>query len=98
MIRKMLLPVALAAATGLAAASAQASDDGDEMAASAPRAEWMSVDAIAAKLKDKGYTVREIEAERNGYEVEMTSADGMRVKAYLDPMTGEPMERRGDLD
>ncbi|MCW2309068.1 PepSY domain-containing protein [Rhodobium gokarnense] len=98
MIRKFVLPLALAAATGLAAASAEASDDGDEMAASTPRAEWMSVDAIAAKLKAKGYTVSEIEAERHGYEVEMTSADGMRVKAYLDPMTGEPMQRRGDDD
>jgi hypothetical protein len=87
---------ALAIATGLIAAGAQASDDDDRrMGNTPPRSEWMSVSDLAQKLETRGYTVHEIESEHGVYDVEMTDANGMRVEAYLHPVTGEPIQRRG---
>lgn len=51
--------------------------------------EWMSVSDVAQKLEGLGYTVREIDRERDVYEVEVTDANGLRLEAYLDPRTGE---------
>jgi hypothetical protein len=52
----------------------------------------MSVAALAQKLEAQGYTVREIERDDGYYEVEMTDANGLRVEAYLDPRTGDPVD------
>ncbi|KRS15679.1 PepSY domain-containing protein [Roseovarius indicus] len=91
-----LAATAIAVAAGLAAAGAQASDDdGARMTNMPPRAEWMSVAELAQKLEAQGYTVHEIETDDGVYDVEMTNADGMRVEAYLHPVTGEPLPRRG---
>ncbi|MEQ9258639.1 MAG: PepSY domain-containing protein [Roseovarius sp.] len=91
-----LAATAFAIAAGLAAVSAQASEDeGRILAETPPASEWMSVAELAQKLEAQGYTVREIEMEHGVYDVEMTDANGMRVEAYLHPVTGEPVERRG---
>ncbi|MBY6202855.1 PepSY domain-containing protein [Maritalea mobilis] len=58
--------------------------------------ERMSVSEIAAMLEDQGYTIVEIEFERNRYDVEMIDANGMRVEAYLNPVTGEVLPYRDD--
>ena len=39
-------------------------------------------------LEGQGYTVREIELERGRYDVEMIDGKGMKVEAYLNPVTG----------
>jgi hypothetical protein len=48
----------------------------------------MSVSAVAQMLEAKGYVVREIDTERGAYEVEAIDANGMRVEAYVHPVTG----------
>jgi uncharacterized membrane protein YkoI len=56
----------------------------------------MSIAQIATMLEEQGYTVLEIELERGRYDVEMIDANGMRVEAYLDAVTGAvlPYARR----
>ena len=89
MTRTILFTAALASAVGMFTLGAQAQQ-------SAPQP--MGVKQIATMLEEQGYTVREIELERNRYEVKMTDANGMRVKAYLDAATGEVLPYRDDDD
>lgn len=89
------LLTAIAGGAGLAA-SAQASDDDNRYGAGAPPlTEWMSIADLATALEAQGYRVLEIEREHNAWDVEMIDANGMRVEAYLDPLTGETLSRRG---
>ena len=92
----------IAAAAILFALAAQASDDDRAGTGHAPpRAEWMSVADLAGRLEAQGYTIHELEAERSAWEVEMTDANGMTVKAYLHPVTGEVLpddDYHGDDD
>jgi hypothetical protein len=88
-MRKTLL---IATAFATAAGAALASDDRDDRRqplTDVPRSEWMSVSEVAQRLEAQGYRVREIDSERGAYEVEATDANGMRVEAYVHPVTGE---------
>ncbi|MGM0585243.1 MAG: PepSY domain-containing protein [Pseudomonadota bacterium] len=87
------LPLAAFAAAAALAGAALASQD-DRPRAAAPQAEWMSVSEIAAKLEAQGYQVHEIEREDGGYEVEAFDANGLRMEAWIDPVTGEPARGR----
>lgn len=66
------------------------------------QARTLTIAEIATRLEAQGYTVREIELERGVYEVEMTDRNGMRVKAYLDAVSGNVLpygdDDRGDTD
>jgi len=59
---------------------------------SPPRSEWMSLAALTAKLESQGYSIREIETEDGVYQLEMIDPQGLRVEAYLNPVTGEALE------
>mgnify|MGYP006283915053 CR=1 FL=1 len=106
MMRTLLIAggVGLMALAGVSAWPVLASDDarttGDDddavAARSVPADEWMPASAVARKLEDQGYTVREIERDDGAYEVEVTDADGMRMEAYLDPRTGEVLRQEDD--
>jgi hypothetical protein len=97
MIRTIPFATGLATAAALFALGAQAADDTRPRAQDAPpRAEWMSIADLAAKLEAQGYTIREIEVERGAYDVELTDGNGMKVEAYLHPVTGEPLPRGDD--
>ena len=89
-------PTILIAATaiGLFALGAQAQDTSTQPQSGAR----MSMAQIATMLEDQGYTVLEIELERDRYDVEMIDANGMRVEAYLNAATGEVMPYRDDDD
>jgi uncharacterized membrane protein YkoI len=90
MTRTILFTAALATAAGLFALGAPASEnERTRLQDVPPRAEWMSIADLAAKLEAQGYTIREIEVERGAYDVEMTDANGMKVEAWLHPVTGE---------
>ena len=88
-MRKTLL---IATAFATAAGAALASDDRDDRRqplTDVPRSAWMSVSEVAQRLEAQGYRVREIDSERAAYEVDATDANGMRVEAYVHPVTGE---------
>jgi hypothetical protein len=79
------------AAVLLALGPAAAQTDAPGTTRAEPPAGWMSLGAIAARLEGQGYLVREIEADRDGYEVKAIDPAGQRVEADLDPATGEPL-------
>ena len=77
---------AILVAGGIASAQTVRTDD----SINAPRAGWMRIGEIAAKLEGQGYRVLGIEIDDGVYEVKAVDANGMRVEADLDPSTGEP--------
>lgn len=81
---------------GLAAASDNRGDRDDRPGAGvdAPRSQWMSIGEVARKFESMGYTIREIEVDDGVYEVDGTDANGLRVEAYVHPVTGEILPRR----
>lgn len=94
MKRTILFSAALASATGMFALVANAQQDTTQ----APQPQRMSVAQIATMLEDQGYTVREIELERGRFDVEMIDSKGMKLEAYLDPVTGAVLPYRDDDD
>jgi len=97
MTRTILFAAALATAASGFTAGAQASDDDNRRFGDMPpRSEWMSVSALAQKLEAQGYVIREIDTDYGVYEVEMIDGNGMRVEAYIHPVTGETVRGRWD--
>ena len=91
-MRKFIL-LAVAATPLALAAPAFASDD-ETRCPAIDADEWLPMGEIEAKLGGMGYRVREIERERNCYEVEGTDANGAEFEAYVNPKTGEIVPRR----
>ena len=85
-----------AAATGNQAAnSGNAAPAATPAAATAPVAQsnWMSPKDVQTKLEAAGYTdFREIEREKNKYEVKATDPQGQRVELDVDPVTGDVLK------
>lgn len=98
----LLFSAALATTVGLFALGALAQSGGAPAPASEQASEQigprMSIAQIATLLEDQGYTVLEIERERNRFDVEMIDADGKRVHAYMHPVTGAVLRDRDDDD
>jgi len=96
-MKKTLLATILIATTAVGFA-VNAATDVSNPAASAP-VTWMPVADVVAKLESQGYQVLEIEREDGRYyEVEMRDANGLKVEAYLDARTGEPLSKKYDTD
>ena len=93
MKRTILFTASLATAVGLFALGASAQDQ-----TQVQTQDRMSIAQIATMLEDQGYSVLEIELERGRYDVEMIDANGMRVEAYLDAVTGAVLPYRDDDD
>jgi hypothetical protein len=74
------LTLAVFACAGMAQAS--------EICKAHDAAQWMSKDAITAKVTSMGYDVRKVQEEDGCWEVKGTK-DGKRVEAYFDPVTAE---------
>lgn len=94
MTRTILFATSLATAVGLFALGANAQQQNAE----AQTQQRMSVAQVATMLEQQGYRILEIELERNRYDVEMIDANGMRVEAYLNPVTGAVLPYRDDDD
>lgn len=48
---------------------------------------------IAARLEGQGFLIREMERERDGFEVKATDRDGREVKLLVDAATGQVQRR-----
>ncbi|WP_435750462.1 PepSY domain-containing protein [Thauera sp. AutoDN2] len=58
--------------------------------APAAQSSWMSIKDVLDKLEAAGYTdFREIEREKNKYEVKATDPQGQRVELDIDPLSGD---------
>lgn len=91
-MRKLLI-LAIAAAPLALAVPAMASDD-DVRCPEVPAGEWLSLGEIEGRLQAMGYQVREIERERNCYEFEGIDANGAKVEGYVNPRSGELVQRQ----
>ena len=59
----------------------------------ATQSNWMSLKDVQTKLEAAGYTdFREIEREKNKYEVKATDPQGQRVELDVDPVTGDVLK------
>ncbi len=83
-MRNFLIVPALVLAMATTAGSTFASDD---IQASAPRNEWMTIAQVTEKLASEGYDVRRVTEEEGGYEL-YAFKDGKRIEAHVDPVTG----------
>jgi hypothetical protein len=83
-MRKFAMLLTLTLAVLSSAGAVQAS----EICKAHDAAEWMSKDAITAKVTAMGYEVRKVQEEDGCWEVKGTK-DGKRVEAYFDPVTAE---------
>jgi uncharacterized membrane protein YkoI len=101
MTRTILFTASLASAAALFVLGANAQQQGAQTEPQVSQEQpqkRMSMSQIASMLEAQGYTVLEIELEHGRYDVEMTDANGMRVEAYLDPVTGAVLPYRDDDD
>lgn len=56
---------------------------------SAPKSQWLSQDAMKAKVKQGGYTYKVFKVTTgNCYEIYGQDKDGKRVEIYFDPVSG----------
>ncbi len=59
----------------------------------AAQSNWMNLKDVQTKLEAAGYTdFREIEREKDKYEVKATDPQGQRVELDVDPVTGEVLK------
>jgi hypothetical protein len=63
-----------------------------------PREQWRPIDEIIERLSGMGYEVRGIEGDEGVYEVEAVDPNGVWVKAYVDPVSGELLSEQPDDD
>lgn len=61
---------------------------GDNYCGNADTSTWMSVDALKMKATGMGYAVNKVEIDDGCFEI-YALKDGKRVKAYLNPVSGE---------
>ena len=94
MTRTILFSASLASALGLFAFGATA----QQQTAQVQVKDRMSIAQVATMLEGQGYRVLEVELEHGRYDVEMIDANGMKVEAYLNPVTGEVLPYRDDDD
>lgn len=94
MKRTVLFTASLASVVGVFALGATA----QQQTVQAQAQDRMSISQIATMLEGQGYRVLEIEMERGRYDVDMLDANGMKVEAYLHPVTGEVLPYRDDDD
>ncbi|MDR3517878.1 MAG: PepSY domain-containing protein [Azospirillaceae bacterium] len=96
--QRMLPPAVLTLAaltlglmTSLPARAENAVDCGN-----APRAQWLSTDAIKAKGIALGYDVRRVKVEKGCYELYAIDKAGARVELVLNPVTGAVAGTEGE--
>jgi 5-enolpyruvylshikimate-3-phosphate synthase len=77
--------------------TAFASDE-DSTRSGVPREEWRPITEIIEQFTTMGYEVRGVEDDDGVYEVEAIDANGLRVKADVDPVSGEILSERHDDD
>ncbi len=80
----------------LAAAPAYASSGGGEGCGSAPRDQWMSVDAAKVKGMELGYQVRKVKEEDGCYELYAIDKNGAKAELYMNPVTGQIVRNKVD--
>ncbi len=85
-----LVAVALAA---LAAAPVAEAGSLGRPCTNAPESEWLSLDALKAKVEALGYTVQKAKLKNSCGELYAHDKSGARAEIFVDPKTGEIVGR-----
>ncbi|PLX39416.1 MAG: PepSY domain-containing protein [Hyphomicrobiales bacterium] len=93
-MRKIVLAT-VAAFTVIGSTAAFASGD-EAKCTSAPRDQWMSEEAVKAKVMEMGYEVRRVKVEDGCYEAYAIDKNGAKAELYVDPMTGNVVKSKMD--
>lgn len=80
--------VAVAAAILGTAAAAQAGSLGRPCTA-APESQWLSINALQAKVEAQGYKVQKAKLKKACGEMYSTDKSGKRVELFVDPTSGK---------
>lgn len=64
--------------------------------AGAVHEQWLTLAQVARHLEGKGFTVRSIDTEDDGYEAELTDRAGARTEVRIAPLTGEILSSKPD--
>lgn len=92
---RAMLATALAA-FAVTAAALPASASSFLSCGAVPQGQWLSIAEISAKAAALGYQVREIEIDDGCYEIHAIDRNGIRVEAYLHPVTAEVVRTKVD--
>lgn len=86
---RKFLTITTAVVALAAAGQAYASEHGEGgMCGNAPKAQWMSKDAIKAKIAAQGYEVRRVKSEGGCMEVYAIDKNGARAELRVNPASG----------
>ena len=85
--------IALAAAAVAAATlPAEASSLG-RACTTAPESQWLSLDALKAKIEGQGYSVQKAKLKKGCGEIYARDPKGARTELFLDPTSGDIVAR-----
>lgn len=108
LIKKSAIAIVLGGAAGMAGLTFAQADTVSSTAATlvaqattpstggaAARSQWLNLGQIYERVVAAGYTdVREIEREKDGYEVKAKDAQGRSVKLYMEPVEGKIVKEK----
>lgn len=81
--------VTAAALLSLGTASVARASSPERPCTTAPEAQWLSLDALKAKVEAQGYTVQKAKLKRACGEIYARDKDGARIELFVDPTSGE---------
>jgi hypothetical protein len=88
-----LAALALAAIAGLALASPAAAGSLGRPCTDAPQGQWMSVEALRAKIEAQGFKVQKGSIKKQCGEFYTTDKTGAQVELFLNPTNGDIVGR-----
>ena len=81
--------VAVATFATLGAVSAAQAGSFDRPCTSAPQSEWLSLDALKARVEALGYTVQKAKIKNSCGEIYVRDKNGARIELFVDPTNGK---------
>ncbi len=92
---RFVLPALAAALVAVAATGAQAGSF-ERPCTAAPESQWMSVEALRAKVAALGYRVQKAKIKKACGEIYALDKSGGRVELFVDPTSGEIVGSKKD--
>jgi hypothetical protein len=96
MRRVLIVPTVFALWFGVGVTALASEEDSTTVGAS--REQWRPITEIIEQFTTMGYEVRGIESDDDLYEVEAIDPNGLWVKAYVHPVSGEILRERSEDD
>jgi hypothetical protein len=92
---KFVLPALAAVLVAIASAGVQAGGF-DRPCTAAPKSQWLSMEAMQAKVEAQGYRVQKAKMKNTCGEIYARDKEGSRVELFVDPTSGEIIGSKKD--